>query len=236
MADNFQIKDGNGATLTKASVEVSAGIHADKAVMVNAAGVPITSQRVNIGADVVPVTLSGNPQVNLGLAVVPVSIAATVPVSIAATVGVSLGAAVVPVSQSAGDIARIGALTDIATADETVNGSVIGVLKGIYGRLRAILNVNVVSSQATKTDRSGVTTLNATVVVMAANAARRGWQLQNTSDADIWLNPGGAATIGGLSFKLPPNAFYEDPAHGVSTTAVNVICAVAGKTFAAREW
>jgi hypothetical protein len=94
-------------------------------------------------------------------------------------------------------------------------------------------------TQVTKTDRSGTITTGSTAqMLMAANAARRGLEIQNThASADMYINEMGAtAVIGGSSIKIPASALYVADAHGVPVTAVSIICATATATFAAREW
>lgn len=89
---------------------------------------------------------------------------------------------------------------------------------------------------STMVDKSGtVTSGGVAQVLMAANDARRGWRLQNTSDTDLWWSDVGTAAAGGSSHKLGAGDMYvEDTV--VTTAAISVFGATTGKTFAAREW
>lgn len=90
----------------------------------------------------------------------------------------------------------------------------------------------------TKTDRSGSITAGGTAQqLMAANATRSGWQIWNLSNGDLWVNENGStAVLNQPSFKLPPGSYYENSSGGVAVTAVSIIGATTGQTFASREW
>jgi hypothetical protein len=101
------------------------------------------------------------------------------------------------------------------------------------------LPVTTNGNGVTKTDRSGTITTGSTAqTLMAANAARRGLEIQNThASADMYINElGAAAVIGGSSIKIPAGALYVADAHGVPVASISIICATATATFAAREW
>ena len=89
-----------------------------------------------------------------------------------------------------------------------------------------------------KTDRSGtITTGGTSQQLMASNASRKGWQLQNNSTAAIAFNElGSAASLTSGSFILQPGGAYESPVGAVSTAQINVIGATTGQVFTAREW
>jgi len=99
------------------------------------------------------------------------------------------------------------------------------------------LPISEISLQITKTDRSGTITTGGTAqVLMAANASRRGWELQNNSSSDLWFNEiGGTAVATAPSFKVPPGSYISSDA-GVTTSAISLIGQVSGQTFTAREW
>ncbi len=198
----------------------------------------------------VVITFTGAPAVSVSgaVAVTGAFFQATQPVS-AVALPLPAGAATAA-AQTTGNtsLASIdGKLTGPLTVNLTqVAGAAIAAGAGnvTAGTQRVVIAsdqapmTTVLSVAAVKTDRSGAVATGGTAQqIMAANPARKGWQLQNTSDTDLWFNALGAAAVaGGSSFKLPPNGFYEAPPHGISTAAVSVLGATAGKTFAAREW
>lgn len=107
-------------------------------------------------------------------------------------------------------------------------------------------NVRTTMAQATATDRSGTVAAGGTSqALMAANAARQGWTLQNidytnTGEA-LWYNPtGGAAGVGTPgSFALAAGssiAFPGGAAQGVTSNAINVVAATTGHKYSAIEW
>lgn len=89
----------------------------------------------------------------------------------------------------------------------------------------------------TPTDRSGsITTGGTAQVLMAANASRRAWSIQNTSTVDLWVNEIGAtAVLAPPSIWLQPGAYYESQASYCSPSAISIIGATTGQTFTARE-
>lgn len=100
------------------------------------------------------------------------------------------------------------------------------------------------AAQFTATDRSGTIAVGGTQqVLMAANPARQGFLLQNTDSTNIeglWINPTGAAVIGGAgSFELSAGADINNPGgsfQGVYSGAISIIAATAGHKFSAIEW
>lgn len=93
----------------------------------------------------------------------------------------------------------------------------------------------------TKWDRSGSITSGGTAQqIMPANGNRKGWQIQNTSDTDMYFSEVSLAvaptsTVPSSQY-LAPGALYRETGDDVSRTAVTVVGATTGKTFAAREW
>ena len=89
------------------------------------------------------------------------------------------------------------------------------------------------------TDRSGTITTGGTAqVLMAANPRRRGWIVQNTSGANLFVNEtGSAATQGNPSWLLVPNQtlpigqFNAPPSNAISIIGPNT-----SQSFIAREW
>lgn len=94
-----------------------------------------------------------------------------------------------------------------------------------------------VGRRVTLTDRSGTITTGGTAqVLMAANAARTGFWVQNNSSSDLWINSLGTAAAGGSSLRLRPGDLYETPAFAVPATAISIYGATTGQVFAAREF
>lgn len=95
----------------------------------------------------------------------------------------------------------------------------------------------VTAPSATWADHSGTITAGGTSQqLMAANANRRGFFVQNLSAEDLFIMDGAAAMAGQPSLKIPPDGLYETPANGTPTTAINIIGATTGSAFSAREF
>lgn len=94
----------------------------------------------------------------------------------------------------------------------------------------------IAQSQAAATDRSGSIATSATSqALMAANANRSGWFVQNISDEALMIGDLGTdATLAGAITLYPGNTF-PSPGYPVTVTAIN-IAGTAGKSFVAREW
>ena len=121
----------------------------------------------------------------------------------------------------------IGPNTDNArTAREVV------LVNPVTGEALAPLN----AAPAAYADRSGVVAAGGTAqTLMAANPARRGFCVQNNSNAALTVSSvGTASTSAGLI--LQPGQLYEPPAGGVPTAAISILGAATGQRFDAREW
>jgi hypothetical protein len=94
------------------------------------------------------------------------------------------------------------------------------------------------TASAEPIDRSGaIISGGHAQTIMAANANRQGFSIQNLSSAALWFNGlGVAATIGRPNFMLPSGAMYESPVPGTPSNAVSIIGAATGQSFSAREW
>lgn len=105
-------------------------------------------------------------------------------------------------------------------------------------------NVTTMSAALAITDRSGtIAAANTAQVLMAANAARQGWSLQNIDEVNLeelrYCQTGNATTnapgsfvvaaAGGLNY---PGGFVQ----GSGTNAISIIGATAGHKFTATEW
>lgn len=91
--------------------------------------------------------------------------------------------------------------------------------------------------QGAATYRGGtITTANTSQQLLAANAARHGFTVQNQSTGDLYIKVGAAATTNNVSLRIAPGVLYETPPHHVSTNVVNIIGATAGQAFYATEF
>ncbi len=91
--------------------------------------------------------------------------------------------------------------------------------------------------KATATDRGGTITAGGTAQqLMAANAARRGYSVQNQSTGDIYINAMTTATIDYHSLKIPAGSLYETTSTHVGPGAVSIIGATTGQAYYAREF
>lgn len=91
---------------------------------------------------------------------------------------------------------------------------------------------------ASKTDLSGsITTGGVSQLLLPAGIYNKGFEIQNTSLGDLWINElGNAATTASPSLKIPAGALYETPINWNLDTAVYIIGAITGQTFTARGW
>lgn len=97
--------------------------------------------------------------------------------------------------------------------------------------------VAVIGNQVAPVSKSGTITLGATAQsLMAANAARRGCEVQNVSNADLWIYELGTASAAQPSKWLPAGAYYLCPPTGIPVTAWSIFGATTGQAFMAREW
>ena len=91
--------------------------------------------------------------------------------------------------------------------------------------------------KSTATSRSGTIAAGGTAQsFMAANAARRGFTIQNQSSGDLFINGLAAAAPDGSSLKVEAGAIYETGAHHVGTGALSIYGATTGQIFYAREF
>lgn len=90
----------------------------------------------------------------------------------------------------------------------------------------------------TVADRSGtITAANAPQQLMAANALRRGFDLQAVSGDIYFRKDGGDAGVAGTaSYLLTQGSLYEAPISGCSVAKISVISATLGAKFSSSEW
>lgn len=133
-------------------------------------------------------------------------------------------------------LAKISADPSTATLQSAANA----LLTTIRDRTPALVGgaQPIISAAGTLTDRSGTITAGGTAQqLMAANAARIGFAIQNLSaTADLWINPLGAAAASQPSIKLVPGAYFEAPAGFGAVGAISVFSATTGVAFSAREY
>jgi len=128
-----------------------------------------------------------------------------------------------------------GFVPQVAVGYGTAGGEAVAV--DATHPLPVAIATGAAAGAATYLDRSGgIAAAGQAQQLVAANAARRGFFIQNLSAGDLWLNSTGAASAGAPSIKVAAGQLYESPAHGVPATAISVLGATAGQSFAAREW
>jgi hypothetical protein len=117
--------------------------------------------------------------------------------------------------------------------DQTTDGTTNLVAAKQSGTWTTIAPVGV-----TITSHSGTVTSGGTAQqLMAANASRHGWFIQNNSDAELWVNVfGGTAVTSQPSLKIAAGDYYESSQGGATGAAISIIGATTGKTFTAGEY
>ncbi|MEE7463431.1 hypothetical protein MFUR16E_20410 [Methylobacterium fujisawaense] len=145
------------------------------------------------------------------------------------TNGVVVNASALPAgaAQDATLSARLGTLGQKAMAASTPV-----VVASDQSRLPADTVVPAVATARSGTIAAGGTAQQ----LMAANASRRGFVVQNQSSGDLWVNGTSTATADQNSLRIRPDAYYETPAHHVGTGAVSILGATTGQAFYAREF
>ncbi len=84
-------------------------------------------------------------------------------------------------------------------------------------------------------DRSGTITAGGTSQqLMAANASRKAWFIQNTGTDVLWINFAIAAVESEPSIRIPVNGGWEELGP-ISGQQVNVVSATMGTGFASKE-
>lgn len=97
-------------------------------------------------------------------------------------------------------------------------------------------SVVIIPQGVTPTNRSGTLANGSAQTLMAANASRQGFWVQNLHATDaLWISDVGTAVAGQPSLKIAAGALYESPPHAVPTGAISVI-GTSGAEFSAREW
>lgn len=93
------------------------------------------------------------------------------------------------------------------------------------------------AAQVTKTNRSGTIASGGVAQdLMAANPNRQGWEFQNNSNHDLWINDrGDAAVTTQPSIRIAPGSMVNSGLV-TTTTKISVIGGTTGQTFTATEW
>lgn len=125
----------------------------------------------------------------------------------------------------------------------TVNGSLpaggnaLGTV-GITAGSALIGSVTLVPPTYAHADHSGAVTAGGTAqTVSAANTSRHGCEAQNLSTGAEYLRDDGtAASAGSGSIYLAPNAYYECPLSGASSTLYSLYGATTGQAFTFKDW
>lgn len=116
----------------------------------------------------------------------------------------------------------------LQTAGNTSAAAIVTALAGL-------LKVDTVV-QATATPRSASVGTTASAL-MAANASRRGFAIQNqSSTAKVYINGTAAATADFNSLMIPPLGYYETPPGHTGVGAISIISDTASTPVYAREW
>jgi len=91
--------------------------------------------------------------------------------------------------------------------------------------------------RAVAVDRGGtITAGGGAQQLMAANAARRGYSVQNQSTGDLYINAMTTATIDYHSLKIPAGSLYETSSSHVGPGAISIIGATTGQAWYSREF
>lgn len=86
------------------------------------------------------------------------------------------------------------------------------------------------------TNRSGTITTGASAQqLLASNASRKGYSLQNVSTGNLWID-NTTAVQGSPSLKITPGSYYESPVGAQETVAISIIGATTGQAFTCKEW
>jgi len=87
-------------------------------------------------------------------------------------------------------------------------------------------------------DHSGTIAAGGTAqTLMAADATRNGFSLENVSAGDLWINDvGGTAAASQPSIKIVSGAFYETAPGQPCQSAISIYGATTAQAFTSRSW
>lgn len=88
------------------------------------------------------------------------------------------------------------------------------------------------------TDRSGTITTGGTdQLISAATPTRQGYQFQNNSTGDLWINDmGGTASASQPNLKIIAGGYYESPKASPCPYGIRVWGATTAQPYTCREW
>ncbi|MGF6963036.1 cytoskeletal protein RodZ [Paraburkholderia sp. WC7.3g] len=214
-----------GRTTSAGSVSVTLSSDDAAVAALNAIEASVAAPSLPSGAS----TSANQTTANTALSAIETSVAASATAANQTTANTSL--ATIAAAQGAGG----------TSISEPAGGSgLLGWLSGIYKSLTGTLTVT--PSAATLTDHSGTITTGGTAqILMAANATRKGWRLQNTSAGDLWFKDVGStgtdASSGGMGcFKVASGGYYETPSGGSSQGVISIFGATTAQSLSASEW
>lgn len=100
-----------------------------------------------------------------------------------------------------------------------------------------VLPATAHAQAVTYTDRSGAITQAGGAQELAdAFSARRGCLVQNLSDGDLWVRPGGkGATLASPSIRIPATTTWQCPSPPPAGS-LSIIGMTRGQAFTAWEW
>ncbi len=129
-----------------------------------------------------------------------------------------------------------GNSADLLTVDPTAKAARV-TLYDTAGSPLAAAAPTPVPTRGNAVDRSGTIALGGTSQqLMAANATRVYFLIENVSTGDLWFNYGIAAVVGQPSIKIPAGGSYENPPHFVDPRAINIIGATTTAPFVSKEF
>lgn len=135
------------------------------------------------------------------------------------------------------------------TGGDTVASDDIGGIK--FQRVKLIAGINGVNDgdiaktnplptirpTKTPTDISGTITLGGTAqVLVAANANRTGFMVQNNSAGLLWISEITTAIEDQPSIQIPVGETYICPEGACGVAALSIVGPTTAQTFTAREW
>ena len=98
--------------------------------------------------------------------------------------------------------------------------------------------VATVLQTSTSISRSGtITSGGSSQLLMAANAARKGWSVQNLSTSDLWINlHAGTASAAQPCRRIGAGDMYVTQVGEANGSLLNIFGATTGQAFQAEEW
>lgn len=94
----------------------------------------------------------------------------------------------------------------------------------------------IAKGQESVVDKSGtITATGVSQLLMAANANRSGFLVQNLGSNPMHINAFGVAADDQTSFTIAPGAFFPPENYPITTGAITILGTI-GDKFAAKEW